>query len=366
MYETFYGLREKPFQLTPDPSFLYHSPKHDTALTYLEYGVKENTGFILLTGEVGSGKTTLVHYILGRLPEGTEAALVFNTNATPLELLQFILEGFGVAAGSGDKVSLLKALAFFLCDRLASRKRVVLILDEAQNLSDQALEEVRLLSNLRKGGRPLLQVVLVGQPELAVKLRQPSLRQFAQRIAASYHLAGLDREETGSYIGFRLQQAGGRPDLFEPAAVDLVHELTGGIPRAINLTCQAALVYGFADGVGSIGADIIRQVREDRMAPVDPGPGAPATAESGAANGNGLKHGIDAIGVELRELKRVMDLQFQTLQQKRLDAVEAVVVRLRRTLEAERTRSTALARENQALRTIGVRLRDELKRRSGA
>jgi general secretion pathway protein A len=365
MYESFYGLRKKPFQITPDPGFLYRSPTHEAALTYLEYGVTENTGFILLTGEVGSGKTTLVHYILGRMPEGTEAAVVFNTNATPIELMRFILEGFGVAAGPGDRVSLLKALAHFLGSRFTAGKRVVLILDEAQNLSDAALEEIRLLSNLRKDGRPLLQIVIVGQPELGLRLQKPGMRQFSQRIAARYHLAGLNRKETGSYIAFRLKQAGGPPKLFEEAAVDLIHEITGGIPRAINLTCQAALVYGFADGLKSIGADVVRQVREDRMAPVDHGPGAPATAEGAAANGNGLKLGIDAIGLELRELKRVMDLQFQTLQQKRLDAVEAVVVRLRRTLEAERTRSAALARENQALRTIGVRLRDELKRRSG-
>jgi general secretion pathway protein A len=371
MYETFYGLREKPFQITPDPGCLYRSPKHEAALTYLEYGVSENTGFILLTGEVGSGKTTLVQYILGRLAPGTEAAVVFNTNATPAELLQFILEGFGVPRPQGDKVAVLKALARFLVDRMAHQKRVVLILDEAQNLSEAALEEVRMLSNLRKGGQPLLQIIIVGQPELAARLRKPPLRQFAQRIAASYHLAGLNREETGSYIAFRLQQAGGRPDLFEPAAVDLIHELAGGIPRAINLTCQAALVYGFAEGAGSIGADIIRQLREDHMGAVETTASVPAADEAAAgANGNGIKPTIEAIGAELRELKRAMTGQFEVLQQNRLASIEGVVARLQRLLQEERKRNadlmrtaTELATRNKALTALGRRLQEELKRR---
>jgi general secretion pathway protein A len=372
MYETFYGLREKPFQITPDPEYLYRSPKHEAALTYLEYGVSENTGFILLTGEVGSGKTTLVQYMMGQLPHRTEAAMVFNTNVTPPELLAFILEGFGAPRAQGDRVALLRALAGFLVDRFVHRKHVVLILDEAQNLSEAALEEVRMLSNLRKDGQPLLQIILVGQPELAAKLRKPALRQFAQRIAASYHLTGLNRQETGSYIAFRLKQAGARADLFEPAAVDLIHELSGGIPRAINLTCQAALVYGFAEGAVSIGVDIIRQVREDHMSPaIDQ---APEPAESagtdGGANGNGIKHGIDAIGLELRELKKSMHLQFQALQQKRLESFEAGVGRLQRLLQEERSRNAELsrtaaelARQNKALKALGLRLKEELKRR---
>ncbi len=188
MYEKFYGFREKPFQIVPNPAYLYKSPKHEAALTYLEYGVAENVGFILLTGEIGSGKTTLVQYILGRLDTATEAAVIFNTNVSAEELLGLILEEFDVPRAAKDKAALLNALNQYLIDRYAQRKRVILIIDEAQNLSEKALEEVRMLSNLQSEDQCLLQIMLVGQPELVAKLKQPSLRQFTQRIAASYHL----------------------------------------------------------------------------------------------------------------------------------------------------------------------------------
>jgi len=373
MYETFYGLREKPFQITPDPGCLYRSPKHEAALTYLEYGISENLGFILLTGEVGSGKTTLIQCILGRLSARIEAAVVFNTNVAPAELLGLILEGFCLQRPAGDKVVLLKALARFLAGRLAQRKRALLILDEAQNLSEAALEEVRLLSNLRKDGQPLLQIIIVGQPELSSRLRKPGLRQFAQRVAAGYHLAGLSREETGEYIAYRLQRAGGRPDLFDASAVEVIHTLTGGIPRAINLICQAALVYGFAEGAAAIGAGVIRQVHNDHLVPVlvrDACAGTEPGAGAAGANGNGLQHGIDAMGLELRELTRRVDLHFESLQQQRLESGEAAVAHLQQLLQAERRRNAellrmnaALAKQNQGLQALGQRLRDELKRR---
>jgi len=375
MYETFYGLREKPFQITPDPGCLYRSPKHEAALTYLEYGISENAGFILLTGEVGSGKTTLIQCILGRLSQRIDAAVVFNTNVAPIELLGLILEGFCIQRPAGDKVALLKTLARFLAGRLAQRKRALLILDEAQNLSEAALEEVRLLSNLRKDGQPLLQIIIVGQPELSDRLRQPGLRQFAQRVAAGYHLAGLSREETAAYIAFRLQRVGGRPNLIDPSAVELIHTLTGGIPRAINLICQAALVYGFAEGADTIGAGIIRQAHEDHLGLAlgqDAGAGHEPVAGAAGANGNGLRHGIDAMGLELRELTRRMDLHFEALQQQRLESGEAAVARLQQLLQAERRRNAellrmnaALAKQNQGLQALGVRLRDALKRRPG-
>ena len=265
MYEQFYGFKEKPFQITPNPAFLYRSSKHDTALTYLEYGLTENVGFILLTGEIGSGKTTLVQYILGRLESDIEAAVIFNTNVSAEELLALILEEFEIPRPAGGKADVLTALNGFLIERYARRKRVLLVIDEGQNLSDQALEEVRMLSNLQSEDQSLLQIMLVGQPELITKLKQPSMRQFSQRIAASYHLTGLDREETEKYIAHRLQKAGGQPDLFTPAAVDIIFKLSGGIPRAINLVCQAALVYGFAEDAQKIGQDTIHQISKDNL-----------------------------------------------------------------------------------------------------
>ncbi len=371
MYETFYGLQDNPFRLAADPRYLYRSARHEAALSYLEYGIADPTGFILLTGEVGSGKTTLVNYILGRLSRQIEAAVIFNTNVTALELLALILEGFGSGNGiPGDKPGLLKALGARLKERWAQRKRLVLILDEAQNLSAEALEEVRLLSNLRSGGHPLLQVLIVGQPELAQRLRDPALRHFTQRISASYHLTALDREETAGYIAFRLNQAGGRPDLFAPEAVDRIYALSGGIPRAVNRLCQAALVYGFAEGAAQIGAEIVRQVCAEHLGLAAEKMPAAAAAPPG---GNGAKAGWEAIGLELRELKAAIDRQAEVWAQQRAEKPQGAIDRLERLLAAERSRnaqltrlSAELVRRNKALKALGLKLKAELQRRPPA
>lgn len=371
MYETFYGLKENPFRLAPDPRYLYRSARHEAALSYLEYGIADPTGFILLTGEVGSGKTLLVNYILGRLPRRIEAAVVFNTNVTAHELLALILEGFGSGNGiPADKPGLLKALGALLKERHAQRKRQVLILDEAQNLSAEALEEVRMLSNLRSAGNPLLQVLIVGQPELAQRLRDPALRQFTQRIAAAYHLTALDRQETADYIAFRLHQAGGRPDLFTAEAVDRIHALSGGIPRAVNRLCQAALVYGLAEGAAQIGAEIVRQAWDEHLGlTAEAAPAAPTVPPGG----NGAKAGWEAIGHELRELKAAIERQADAMAQQRSETSAGAVARLERLLAAERCRnaeltrlSTQLALQNKALKALGLKLKAELQRRPPA
>ncbi|MEO0249188.1 MAG: AAA family ATPase [candidate division WOR-3 bacterium] len=264
MYETFYGLKEKPFQIVPDPSFLYRSEKHENALSYLEYGLNEQTGLVLLTGEVGSGKTTLIQYMLGRLNPNVESAVIFNSNLTSDQLLNMVLSEFDFEPPS-DKTAALITLNDYLVRLYAEGRRALLIVDEAQNLSPSALEELRMLSNLHDGQHPLLQVVLVGQQELKVKLAQPAMRQLAQRIAVRYHLTGLNREDTGRYIAHRLAKAGGRSDLFTEAAVDLIFEISRGIPRAINLVCEAALVYGFAEESAFISQDIIRSIQKDQL-----------------------------------------------------------------------------------------------------
>ncbi len=361
MYEKFYGFREKPFQIVPNPAYLYKSPKHEAALTYLEYGVAENVGFILLTGEIGSGKTTLVQYIVGRLDAATEAAVIFNTNVSPDELLGLILEEFDVPRAGQDKAALLNALNQFLIDRYARRKRVVLIIDEAQNLSEKALEEVRMLSNLQSEDHCLLQIMLVGQPELVAKLKQPSLRQFTQRIAASYHLTGLDREETGAYIAHRMVKAGGRPELFTTAAVDLIHQLSGGIPRSINLLCQAALVYGFAEGAKSVSQDLVRQIQEDNIGiALAPGPAEPAAAAppaAGPAADDGLPRRIQELENRLRDMRMRMDLYIQHNEKRAQQSADEVFTRLERLLDEERQtnaellqRCTKLEMENRVLR----------------
>ena len=264
MYESFYGLSTKPFHIVPNPAFLYLSPKHENALTYLEYGLLERLGFILLTGEIGTGKTTLIRYLLNKIEAEFETAVIFNTNVTPDQLIDLILNEFELDVEGRSKAHALDILYQFLIDRFAQRKRVLLIIDEAQNLSREALEEVRMLSNIQSDEQVLLQIMLVGQPQLRTALMRSELAQFNQRISVTYHLPALNRDETGAYIAFRLEKAGGKPDLFTPDAVDIIYRASGGIPRTINLLCDAGLVYGFADELTSIEAPVIEQVIRDR------------------------------------------------------------------------------------------------------
>jgi general secretion pathway protein A len=374
MYEQFYGLKEKPFQITPNPAFLYRSPKHDTALTYLEYGLTENVGFILLTGEIGSGKTTLVQHIMGRLEHDIEAALILNTNVTAEELLLLILAEFEVPRPPGGKADVLMAINSFLIERYSQRRRVLLIIDEGQNLSEQALEEVRMLSNLQSDDQSLLQIMLVGQPELIAKLKQPSMRQFSQRIAASYHLTGLDRQETGNYIAHRLKLVGGDPGLFTPAAVDIVFSLSGGIPRAINLVCQAALVYGFADNAAQIGQDTIKNISRDNLGiglaassaeGSPPGPAAPAAA---GHNGNGFDRKLGVLEADMKDLKQIVSNQLKDIEKQSQSAREGQFQQVLALLKQERHKNEELVRkaerlevENQHLKRLGLLMRQKLQ-----
>lgn len=264
MYEKFYGLSEKPFRIVPNPNFLYLTAKHQDALTTLEYGVSEGIGFTLLTGDIGTGKTTLIRYLLNEIEATMDIAVIFNTNVSADQLLNLILQEFELVPDQDNKARTLDTLYRFLIKRFGAGRKVLLIIDEAQNLSRDALEEVRMLSNLQSDEQLLLNIMLVGQPELKTKLQQPGLIQFSQRIAVNYHLTGLDREETEQYIGSRLAKVGGRPEIFSPEAVDRIHQASAGIPRAINQICDAALVYGFADNKALVDNEIIEQVLADR------------------------------------------------------------------------------------------------------
>lgn len=321
MYESFYRLSEKPFQIVPDARYLFRSGKHENALTYLEYGLSEQVGMILLTGEVGSGKTTLIQYLLERLPDSTAAAVVFNSTLSPEDLLRMVLSQFELEP-QADKAANLNTLNHFLISLYGQRRHALLVVDEAQNLPAESLEEVRMLSNLQSETATLLQVVLVGQPELRERLARPEFRQVAQRIAVSYHLTGLTREDTGRYIAHRLQVVGGSPDLFTEAAVDLIHQISRGIPRAINVACQAALVYGFAEEAPRISQDIVKQIIDDNLTiglnaleepeknvsapPKDPLGGRIATLEALVKE---LKDTIEARcnGPEVKELARLLE-----------------------------------------------------------
>jgi len=264
MYESFYGFTIKPFLLAPNPDFFYLSPKHENALTYLEYGLMERLGFILLTGEIGTGKTTLIRYILNKVEADIETAVIYNTNVSSDQLLSMILSEFEIDPGVVGKAQTLDILYRFLIETFAKNKRALLVIDEAQNLSRDALEEVRMLSNIQSDDQMLLQIMLVGQPELKARLKGSDLAQLNQRINVTCHLSALTREETAGYIAFRLVKAGGKLEIFTPTAVDLIYKASGGIPRTINLLCDTALVYGFADELSTIDVPVIEQVIQDR------------------------------------------------------------------------------------------------------
>ena len=263
MYEEYFGFKEKPFNIAPDPDYLYLSRKHQNAITSLNFGLMDDAGLILFTGDIGTGKTTLIHHILRKIGADFTVAVVFNTNVDAGQLLGIILQEFGLNADSNSKAIAFKALTRFLIDLRSRNKRPLLIIDEAQSLSLDALEEIRLLSNLQDGSTMLLQIMLVGQPELKDRFKSPSMASLTQRIAVNYHLKPFEREETAQYIAHRLKTASGRSDLFTDAAIDKVHRMTRGIPRSINILCHAALVYGFADDLSAIDVPVLEEIMSD-------------------------------------------------------------------------------------------------------
>ncbi len=265
MYEQFYGLTERPFRISPDPDYLYLSDQHRLALVYLEYGLVNQEGFVVITGEIGTGKTTLVRTLLRRMVPEMRVAFIFNTRVLPGELLEMVLREFEVEHGRGGKADSLDALHHFLIEEYRRGHRVVLIVDEAQNLSLETLEEIRLISNLQTEKEHLLQIVLVGQPDLRAKLSHPRLAQLAQRVSVHYHLAPLGRAECEAYVAHRLKVAGRVAPLFAPEAFDLIFAASGGTPRLINIICDAALVYGFADGLPLIGPAVVEQAVADKQ-----------------------------------------------------------------------------------------------------
>ena len=265
MYNNFYGLKEKPFEITPDPNFLYLSPSHQEALAHLTYAVRERIGFTVITGEVGTGKTTLVHALLSQQNDHTKTAYLFNPNLNTLDFLEYICEDLGLKIHRRSKGRYVAQLYQSLLDFYSQDIKVVLIIDEAHRLRPDLLEEIRLLTNLETPKGKLLQVILIGQPELDSILDRHEFRQLKQRISLRYHLRPLTQRETQEYIQNRLEKAGlVSPRIFSPKALDLIYHYTQGLPRLINIVCENALIAGYATDLQIIDQKTVGEIIDSR------------------------------------------------------------------------------------------------------
>jgi type II secretory pathway predicted ATPase ExeA len=265
MYEQFYGLDNKPFLLTPDADLFYLSPHHRAALNMLEYGLQNHAAFMAITGEVGTGKTTLIRRFLSTMDDTITIGVVTNSHRSFGDLMQWVLLAFGLDYKNSDKAELYDIFVEFLISEYAANRRTMLIMDEAQNMDCETLEQLRMLSNVNLRKDLILQIVLVGQPELLHTLKKPELRQFAQRISVDYRLRPLKCKETMGYIRHRICSVGGDAELFDDLACVLIHHFTQGVPRLINIICDTALVYGFAEDKSKIDVMTVMDAVKDKQ-----------------------------------------------------------------------------------------------------
>lgn len=342
MYEAFYGLSSKPFQLSPDPSFYFGSKQHRRAKAYLDYGVLRSDGFIVITGEIGAGKTTLVRGLLDSLNRGN--VVIGNIVTTQLDAedtLRLVGAAFGVRVKDLPKSELLMALEAFFVSEASRGKRCLLIVDEAQNLTARAVEELRMLSNFQFGNQSLVQTFLVGQPEFRAILQRPEMEQFRQRIAASCHIGPLDEEDTQRYVEHRLKCAGatGKPS-FDPEAFAAIHKASQGIPRRINTLCDRLLLLGFMAERTHLGAADVEEVVQDfaRESASAPPPATTVDDLPGGRAGEEPPLDLDlsrlrarGAGAELGEMARQLAGLSQGEQDARLERIEQTLARLERT-----------------------------------
>jgi type II secretory pathway predicted ATPase ExeA len=264
MYATFFGLKERPFKLLPDPDYIYWSKQHARAFSVLEYGVLSRAPITLITGEIGAGKTTLLQELLARVEQGLTVGLISNAQGGRGELLQWVLNAFGVEISEqASYVRLFQAFQDFLIAEYAEGRRVILIIDEAQNLSTEGLEEIRMLTNINANKDELLQLILVGQPELQEIVRRPQMRQLAQRVAASFHLGPMDAETVANYVRHRLRRAGGSGEEFTSAALARIFVVTGGVPRLVNQLCDFSMLYAWSGESREVSEGIVQSVLDD-------------------------------------------------------------------------------------------------------
>ncbi len=271
MYEEFFGLNEKPFEVPPDPSFLYLSDKHKKALSRLQYSVLNRASFAVITGDIGSGKTTLIRELIHSFDQDISVGLVSNVDISSFkELMQWILYAFELEYDKKDKVGLFDTFTNFIINNYSANRHTILIIDEAQNLDVKTLEQLRMLLNINVGQHQVLQLILAGQPGLRETLQRPELEQFVQRVEVEFDLSPLNSDETKQYILHRVHVAGGNSDLFAPNTYPLIWQSTGGVPRLVNILCEMALVYAFADAKNRIDVGVIHHVLKDKKSGFSP------------------------------------------------------------------------------------------------
>lgn len=329
MFEAFYGLKGPPFQLNPDPSFFYGSYGHKSALAYLRYGLHQGEGFIVITGEVGAGKTTLIRSLLEKLDrQKIVAAQLVSTQLDSENLLRAVATAFGLSIRTQYKAQLLAEIEAFLTSLVPSGKRALLVVDEAQNLTPRAVEELRMLSNYQLDSHGLLQSVLVGQPELREVMRSSRMKQLRQRVIASYHLGPMDRKETQGYIEHRLARMGWTGDpQFTPAAMDEIFRTTGGIPRRINIVCNRLLVWGYLGEQHVVRDDDVKTVVSEMAdeGGLDLNLGGPPEAEADSSQAQTAESMIDTRRNGLNAVAEISE-------ESGAPALESRVMRLERTM----------------------------------
>ncbi len=361
MYRKYFGLEKRPFILSPDPDFLYMSRIHDLALTHLEYGMVHNVGFMVLTGDVGAGKTTLLKYLFEKVKDSLDVAMLFNTNLGPQAFLEMLVKEFELSAPSRSKSDLVDVLSRHFLEQYSRGTRCVIMVDEAQNLPDETFEELRMLSNLETGTDFLLQIILVGQPQLKERLANPTLTQLAQRISVHYHLSSLSKDEVGAYIRHRLKAAGcSSPEsIFEMDAIDKIAEFSGGIPRIINSICDASLTYAFADDAKCVTGEIVQKVVSDNefLAISRETHEADWQERVGASEGNGLTGnaparetrqdtGTDSMLARLAGRMEALEIRVRAIESRERDGTEQI---LQEMLAREREKNIHLEKKITAL-----------------
>ncbi len=372
MYESFYGLSSKPFQLNPDPTFYFGSKQHRRATAYLEYGLHQNEGFIVVTGEVGAGKTTIVRGLLGKLdPTKVVAGQLVSTQLDAEETLRMVAAAFGVRTQNLGKSDVLLALEAFLVDVTRQGKRCLLIVDEAQNLTPRAVEELRMLSNFQFETHALLQSFLIGQPEFRGIMQSPHMQQLRQRVIAACHIGPMDQDETRGYVEHRLKCAGakGLPQ-FDAGAFEAIYEASGGVPRRINTLCDRLLLSGFLAGKSSFARtdveEVAREINEETISavrlPGAHGGGAPAAGEGAGAH---LADG-GLLDIDLSRLERLgldtatVDGASRLISELQSGHSEQRLIRLERSLmRLERTNASLLALLQQFVEAVRVKQADK-------